>query len=179
MSPTLAHLTARPVLAALAGGGLLLALAVGPVLDAWETADRIAASRDALVRACEAAARPPVPVPLVGNGADALLGAFRGRLDALVAERAAVIDRAELEADPARPALPRLRASLRGTADALQGLLDALETQAPLVAVEEAEIRVERPADPDLERPTGLRLALTVRGVLLPEPGSTAPGGTP
>ena len=74
--------------------------------------------------------------------------AFRTRLDGLAAPQAVVIDWTGLEADPARPDLPRLRARLRGTAGGLHGLMHALETGTPLMAIEEADLDVERPADP-------------------------------
>ncbi|MBY0296798.1 MAG: type II secretion system protein M [Methylobacterium sp.] len=164
----------KPLLLGLAGLGLALVLAIGPVLDAVAAADAIGVARDRLARAQAAA---PVPVPLSAADDGALVAAFRARLEALAAEHIAVVDGAGLRADPDRPTLPRLSASLRGTAEGLHGLMLALETQGPLLVPEEAELTVERPADPDIGRATVLRLNLTVRGVLLPGPGprSAAP----
>lgn len=165
----------RPVLVALGGVGLLLALAVGPVSTALDAQSQIATARDRLARAQAAAARPPQPAPLVAADADALLAAFRGRLDTLAANRAVVIDFAGLDADPAQPVLVRLRAHLRGTAEGLHGLLHALETEAPRLAIEAAEFDVARAADEDGGRPLVMRAGLTVRGVLAPPPESGGP----
>lgn len=168
----------RPFLAGLAGLGLALALAVGPVLEAVEAQGSVAEARARLVRAQAAAARVPVPPPLVGADADALVAAFRARLEGLAAERAALLTEAEIQPDPARPALPRLRAAFRGTAEGLHGLVHALESEVPLMVIEEADLGVERPADPEIGRGTVMRLGLVVRGVVLPakpEAGSSSP----
>ncbi len=135
-------------------------------MEAVEAADQIAAARARLARMREAAARPPAPLPLAGPDANALLANFRARLEGLADGRAALVDGTEIELDPARPTLPRLRAILRGTAEGLHGLLHALESEAPLVAVEEAEIAVARPADAESGRPTLMQVALTARGVV-------------
>lgn len=171
----------RPLLLGLGAIGLALALATGPVLDALGAADDIAAARDRLARAQAAAAAAPVPAPLSAADETSLAVAFRARLDALAAGRSATVDGAGLQPDPARPTLPRLSASLRGTAEGLHGLLAALETEAPLIVPEEAVLSVERPADAEIGRATVMRLTLTVRGVLLPAPttGRTGPGDTP
>jgi hypothetical protein len=170
-------LPSRPRLLALAALGLALAAALGPVMACLDAARDIDAARARLDAARGAAARPPATQPPVAPGADALAAAFRSRLDALAAERSVLIDRAVLDADPARPDLPRLRADLRGTAEGLHGLMHALETGAPLLAAEEADLTVERAADSEIGRPTILRLALTLRGVILradAAPGSGA-----
>ncbi len=172
-------LRARPVLVGLAFAGLLAVLAVGPVLGAIEAEGQITAARERLARAREAAARPPQRAPLAGLDTDALLDGFRARLEALASERAAVIDAATVEPDPARPTLPRLQADLRGTTEGLYGLLHALESEAPLVAVEEADLSVLRAADAETARPTVMRARLTARGVLLPSKKPDAPGRTP
>ncbi|MDN3621519.1 GspMb/PilO family protein [Methylobacterium isbiliense] len=166
----------KPLLLGLAGLGVALVLAVGPVRDATEAAEAIGVARDRLARA-RAAAAAPAPVPLSAADEGALVAAFQARLDALAAEHVAVVDGAGLRADPDRPTLPRLSASLRGSAEGLHGLMQALETQGPLVVPEEAELSIERPADPEIGRATVLRLNLTVRGVLLQAPGprSAAP----
>lgn len=164
--PDLSGLASRPRLVALAGLAVALGLASGPVLEAVETESQIAAARARLARMREAAARPPAPVPLAGPDANGLLARFRARLEGLAEGRAALIDGTEIELDPARPTLPRLRASLRGTAEGLHGLLHALESEAPLVAVEAAEIAVARAADAESGRPTLMRVALTARGVI-------------
>lgn len=161
-------LPTRPGLVGLGCFGLLLGLAVGPVSRAVEAEDQIATARDRLVRAQAAAARPPQPAPLFATDADALLAAFRGRLDGLVAGRAVVIDGSAVDPDPGQPTLPRLRAQLRGTAQDLHGLLHALETEAPLLAVEAADLDVARAADQEGGRPTIMRASLTLRGVLPP-----------
>ncbi|TNC15846.1 hypothetical protein FF100_00830 [Methylobacterium terricola] len=166
----------RALIFGLAGVSLAAAVAAGPVLDALAAADDIAASRDRLARAQAAAAAPPVPAPLSAPDETGLVLAFRSRLDALAAERVASVDGAGINPDPARPTLPRLSASLRGTAEGLHGLLQALETGSPLIVPEEAELSVERPADPEIGRATVMRLTLTVRGVLLPAPPTQ---GTP
>ncbi|AWN48601.1 hypothetical protein DK419_21450 [Methylobacterium terrae] len=166
----------RALILGLAGLALAVALAAGPVLDALGAADDIAAARDRLVRAQAAAAAPPVPAPLSAPDEAGLVLAFRARLDALAAERVVAVDGAGLQPDPARPTLPRLSASLRGTAEGLHGLVQALETEPPLIVPEEAELSVERPADPEIGRATVMRLNLTARGVLLPAPpGASAP----
>lgn len=167
----------RPVLVALGGLGLLLALAVGPVSRAVEVQGDIATARDRLARAQAAAARPPQPAPLVAGDADALLVAFRARLEALAAGRAVVIDAAGLDPDPAQPTLPRLRTHLRGTAEGLHGLLHTLETEAPLLVAESAELDVARAADEEGGRPLLMRASLTLRGVQLPPPPATDAGG--
>jgi len=157
---------ARPLLIRLAAFGLLLALGAGPVSSALDAAAEIDAARARLVQARDLAARPSAAPPLVAAEADALLAAFRARLDGLATPQAVVIDWTGLEADPARPDLPRLRASLRGTAGGLHGLIHALETGAPLMAIEEADLGIERPADPAIGRPTVMRLAVTLRGLI-------------
>ncbi|KMO33849.1 hypothetical protein VQ03_24310 [Methylobacterium tarhaniae] len=169
VSPPLAG---RPLLLGLAGLGLVLALGTGPVLDALGTADDIAAARDRLARAQAAAAAPPSPAPLAAADEAGLVLALQARLDALAAERTVTVDGAGIQPDPGRPTLPRLSASLRGTAEGLHGLLQALETGAPLIVPEEAVLGVERSADPEIGRATVLRLTLTVRGVLLPAPAA-------
>lgn len=172
-------LPGRPVLAALAGLGLLLGLAVGPVSRAIDAQSEIAAARDRLARAQAAAARPPQPAPLVAAEADGLTAAFRGRLETLAGSRAVVIDAAVLEPDPAQPTLPRLRAFLRGTAEGLHGLLHALETEAPLLAIEAAELDVDRAADEEGGRPLVMRASLTLRGVQAPPPPPETGGRAP
>jgi hypothetical protein len=166
---------ARPVLLRLAGAGLLLA-AAGPVFLAFEASGEIEAARDRLHRARDMAARPVAVPPLVAPDGGALVAAFRTRLDALAAGEAVVVDAAVIEADPARPDLPRLRGTLRGTASGLHGVMHALESGTPLMAIEEADLGIERPADSEIGRPTLMRLALTVRGVIAgkaPEPRRT------
>ncbi len=143
---------------------VLVALAAGPVSSALDAAAEIDAARLRLDRAREQVARPAAGLPLVAPDGEALLAAFRAHLDAL--GPGALVDIATLEPDPAKPDLPRLRASIRGTAQGLHGLMHAVETGTPLVAVEEADLSVDRPADSDIGRPTILRLALTVRGVV-------------
>ncbi|PIK72011.1 GspMb/PilO family protein [Methylobacterium frigidaeris] len=165
-------LAGRPLLLGLAGLALAAALGTGPVLDALGVADDIALARDRLARAQAAAAAPPVPAPLAAADEAGLVAAFRARLDTLAGERTATVDGAGIQPDPARPTLPRLSASLRGSAEGLHGLLQALETGAPLIVPEEAELSVERPADPEIGRATVMRLNLTVRGVLLPAPAT-------
>ncbi|WP_167858555.1 hypothetical protein [Methylobacterium nonmethylotrophicum] len=167
----------RPLLAGLAALGLAIVLGTGPVLDALGAADDIAQARDRLARAQDAAALPAVAAPLGATDETGLVLAFRARLDALAAERAVLVDGAGLQPDPARPALPRLTAALRGTAEGLHGLMQALETESPLVVPEEAELGIDRPADPETGRATVMRLTLTVRGVLLQAPAvrSTTP----
>ncbi|SFK96529.1 GspMb/PilO family protein [Methylorubrum salsuginis] len=169
----------RPVLVALGGLGLLLALAIGPVSRAIDADTQIAAARDRLARAQAAAARPPQPAPLVAADADGLLAAFRARLQTLAGSRAVVIDTTNLEADPAQPTLPRLRAFLRGTAEGLHDLLQALETEAPLMAVEAAEFDIARAADEEGGRPLVMRASLTLRGVQLPPPPPETGGRAP
>jgi len=171
---------ARPVLVRLAAFGLLLAVGAGPVSLALDAAGEIDAARERLDKAREVAARPAAVPPLSAPDGGALAAAFRDRLDALAAGRAVVVDAAALEVDPARPDLPRLRATLRGTGAGLHGLMQALETGAPLMAVEEADLGLDRPADAEIGRPTVMRLALTVRGVIagkvpdkIPEPRRT------
>ncbi len=138
------------------------------MLDALAAQDDIAMARDRLARAQAAALAPPAPGALERCGR----GRPRRRLPVPPhragggAERR--IRRAGIQPDLSRPTLPRLSASLRGTAEGLHGLLDALETGIPLVVLEEAEISVERPADPEIGRATVLRLTLTARGVLPP-----------
>lgn len=168
---------ARPILLGTLALGLILAAAAGPVGEAFDAAAQIEAGRERLVRARAAANRTPLPAPLSGADAEGLLAAFRARLDDLAGSRAAVVERADLEPDPDRPTLPRLRASLRGTAEGLYGLLHALETEAPLIAVEAAELGIERAADAETGRPTVMRVSLTARGVLLPPapPAGAAP----
>ncbi|MET7243171.1 GspMb/PilO family protein [Methylobacterium sp. EM32] len=171
MSPTLS-LAGRPLLLGLAGLVFVAALSLGPVLDALGAQDDIALARERLARAQAASASPPSTPPLSATDEAGLVVAFRARLDALAAERVALVDGAGLQPDPARPTLPRLTASLRGSAEGLHGLLQALETGAPLIVPEEAEIGIERPADPEIGRATVMRLTLTVRGVLLPAPAT-------
>lgn len=161
-------LPSRPAVVALGGLGLILMLAVGPVSRAIDAQGEIAAARDRLARAQAAAARPVQPLPLVAADADGLLAAFRARLDTLAGSRAVVIDATNLEADPVQPTLPRLHAFLRGTAEGLHGLMHALETEAPLIAVEAAELDIARTADEESGRPLVMRASLTVRGVQLP-----------
>jgi hypothetical protein len=167
---------ARPILFGVLAVGLILALVAGPVGEAVEAAAQIESGRERLDRARAAASRPPLPIPLAGSSEEALLASFRQRLESLAGARAAVVERADFEADPDRPTLPRLRASVRGTAEGLHGLLQALEKEAPLIAVEEAELGIERAADRETGRPTVMRASLTARGVLIPPP---APGATP
>lgn len=172
-----ADLAVRPLLIRIGAIGLLLAIGAGPLLSALDAAGEIEAARTRLDRARERAARPPLVPPLAADDGDALLAAFRTRLDALAATGAVVIDRTLLETDPAKPALPRLRAALRGTAEGLHGLVHALETGSPLMAVEEADLDVERPADAEIGRPTLMRLAFSVRGVVTGKPAP--PGRAP
>ncbi|GEP03105.1 GspMb/PilO family protein [Methylobacterium oxalidis] len=160
----------RPGATILAAGLVLAGLlsagqVVGGLLDARA---EIAEARARLGHLQAAAGRPPPAAPLSGGDEAALLGAFRARLDALASGRALVIDGARVEADPGSPTLPRLHAQMRGTAEALHGLLAALEAGPPLVVVEAAEIGIARPADAVEERPTALRLDLTARGAVLP-----------
>lgn len=162
--------TLRAPLLGFAALGLVGVLATGPVSGAIEAQQQITASRERLARAQAAALRPPQRAPLVAADADALLAAFRAHLETLAAERAAVIDAATVEPDPAEPTLPRLRADLRGTAEGLYGLLHALETEAPLMAVEEADLGVTRAADAETDRPTVMRARLTLRGLVTPQP---------
>lgn len=167
---------ARPILLGALALGLILALVAGPVGEAFEAAAQIEAGRERLDRARTASSRPPLPVPLAGPSEAELLTIFRDRLESLAGARAAVVERVDLEADPDRPTLPRLRASIRGTAEGLHGLLRALETEAPVIALEEAELGIERAADRETGRPTVMRASLTARGVLIPSP---APGAAP
>ncbi|WP_407529129.1 GspMb/PilO family protein [Methylobacterium oryzisoli] len=170
-------LAGRPLLAGCAALGLVLAAAAGPLSSVLHASEEIEAARARLAAAREAVSRPRAAAPLAGPSADALLAALREHLDTLAAGRAAVIDAAEVAPDPDRPALPRLRASLRGTAEGLHGLVHALETGAPLIAVEEADLGILRPADAETGRPTVMRLAVTVRGVLTPaEPAPRGAG---
>lgn len=174
---------ARPILFGVLGLGLILGLilglAAGPVGAAFEAAAQIEAARERLARARAAAIRAPLPVPLSGADTEALLSAFRAHLEDLAGARAAVVERADLEPDPDRPTLPRLRASLRGTAEGLHGLLQALETEAPLVAIEEAELGIERAADAETGRPTVMRVSLSARGVLIPPAPPQVAGAVP
>lgn len=163
----------RPLLLGLAGLALTAALGTGPVLDALSAQDDIAMARDRLARAQAAASAPPTPAPLSAADEAGLVAAFQSRLTALAAERTVAVDGSGIQPDPARPTLPRLSASLRGTAEGLHGLLDALETGVPLVVLEQAELSVERPADPEIGRATVMRLTLTARGVLAPAPKTT------
>ncbi|WP_156635443.1 hypothetical protein [Methylobacterium sp. Leaf123] len=167
---------ARPILFGAFAMGLILALVAGPVGEAVEAAAQIEVGRERLARARAASARPPMPIPLAGSSEEELLAVFRARLESLAGTRAAVVERADLEADPDRPTLPRLRASIRGTAEGLHGLLQALETEAAFIAFEEAELGIERAADRETGRPTVMRASLTARGVLIPPP---APGAAP
>lgn len=159
-------LPGRPLLVGLAGLALALGLACGPVLEAVEAGGQITAAHERLARMRDAAARTPAPLPLAGPDANALLARFRTRLEGLAEGRAALVDGTEIEIDPAGPSLPRLRATLRGTAEGLHGLLHALESEAPLVAVEAAEIVVARAADAESGRPTLMQVALTARGMV-------------
>ncbi len=164
----LPNLALRPLLVRLAGCGLLLALGAGAVSSSLDASSAIETARDRLDRARERASRPdPIP-PLVAADGEVLLAAFRARLDALAADRAVLIGAAALDPDPGHPDLPRLRAMLRGTAEGLHGLVFALETGAPFVALEEADLGIERPADAELGRPTLMRLTLVTRGVVAP-----------
>lgn len=167
---------ARPILFGALAVGLILALLAGPVGEAVEAAAQIEMGRERLARARAASSRPPLPIPLANSSEEELLAIFRARLESLAGTRAAVVERADLEADPDRPTLPRLRAAIRGTAEGLHGLLQALETEAPLIALEEAELGIERAADRETGRPTVMRASLTARGVLIPPP---APGAAP
>ncbi len=171
MRPAL-PLAGRPLLLGLAGLALAAALGIGPVRDALGAQDDIALARDRLARAQAAVAAPPSAPPLSAPDEAGLVAAFRARLDGLAAGRTATVDGTGLQPDPARPTLPRLTASLRGSAEGLHGLLQALETGSPLIVPEEAELAIERPADPEIGRATVMRLNLTVRGVLLPAPAS-------
>ena len=105
----------RPLLVRLAALILLVAAAALPLSAALDASAAIDAARDRLDRAYALVGRLPVTPPLVAADGDALLAAFRGRLDVLAAGRAIVIDAATLEPDPARPEVPRLRGLLRGT----------------------------------------------------------------
>lgn len=163
---------ARPILFGLLGGSLALALVLDHAGDAFDASARIDRARERLARLHRAATRPPLPALLTAPDADGLLAAFRGRVEALAGGQAAILERAELDADPEHPHRPRLRAAIRGTAESLHGLLHALETEAPLVAVEEADLAVERPADPETGRPTMMRATLTARGFVLPAAGN-------
>ncbi|MCJ2012628.1 hypothetical protein [Methylobacterium sp. J-076] len=173
----LADLALRPLLVRLAGAGALLALMAGAVLSSLDASGAIEAARERLDRAQARAAQAPVAPPLVAADGDALLAAFRGRLDTLAADRAVIVDAATLEADPARPGVPRLRGTLRGTAEGLHGLAYALETGTPPVAVEEADLGIERPADSEIGRPLLMRMVVTARGVVVPP--APAPRRTP
>jgi len=152
---------------ALVLGFWLLAQATSDVLDARE---RIAEGRDLLGRTRAAAERPAVAAPLWAADESALLAAFRARLDGLMASRALLLDDARLDPDAARPTAPRLSATLRGTAEGLHGLLLALETQAPLMVVETADLAVARAADAETGRPTIMQLTLALRGALSKAP---------
>lgn len=172
-------LPSRTVLIGIGALVLVLGIAAGPVLSAIEAQGQIAAARARLVQAQAAAARPPQPTPLFASDTDALLAAFRDRLDRLAAGRAVVIDATTVDSDPAQPTLPRLRVSLRGTTEGLYGLLHVLETEPPLLAVEDANLGVDRAADAESGRPGVMRASLTLRGVLLPSPPSDAGGRAP
>ncbi|WP_232628507.1 GspMb/PilO family protein [Methylobacterium sp. Leaf118] len=165
---------ARPILLGLFGSGLALVLILDHAGAAFDASARIDTARERLARLHRMAARPPLPPVLTAPDADGLLAAFRGRLDALAGGRAVVLDRSELERDPDHPDRPRLRAVIRGTAAGLHGLLHALETEAPILAIEEADLDVERAADPETGRPTVMRAALTARGLVLPPVGPEA-----
>jgi len=165
-----AHIAIRPMLARLVALGLLGAVGAGPVFSGLDADIEIEAARARLDRAREQAARQPGVPPLTAADGDALLAAFRARLEALAGTGAVVIDGTLIEPDPARPALPRLRATLRGTAEGLHGLAHAVETGSPLMAVEEADLTVERPADAEIGRPTLMRLAFAARGVVTGKP---------
>ena len=156
----------RPLLVRLAAILVLAAIAATPLSAALDAARAIDAARDRLDRVRALAARPPVIPPLVAADGDKLQAAFRGRLDTLAAEGAVIIDATTIEADPARPDLPRLHAQLRGTAAGLHGLLYALDSGTPRLAVEEADLAIERLADAKIGRPTILRLTVTARGVI-------------
>lgn len=172
----LADIASRPWLVRFALLGVLLAAGAGPLFATLDASGEIDTARLRLDRALEQAARAPAIPPLSAKEGADLLTAFRSRLDALATAQAVVIDRVAIEPDPERPDLPRLQAGLRGTAEALHGLMHALETGTPLLAIEAADLDVERPADPEIRRPTIMRLAFTVRGVLTPPAG---PRGAP
>lgn len=154
----------------LATGLWLAGQAVGGVL---ETREQIAESRALLGRVKAAAHRPALPAPLWAADEAALLTAFRARLEGLVASGALLLDETRLDRDAERRTAPRLGATLRGTAEGLQGLLLALETQAPLAVIETADLTVARLADPETGRPTVMRLSLGLRGALAAEPADT------
>lgn len=164
----LPDLALRPLLVRLAGCGLLLALGAGAVSSSLDASSAIDAARERLDRARDRASRPESVPPLAAADGEALLAAFRARLDTLAADRAVVIDLTTLDPDPGRPDLPRLRGMLRGTAEGLHGLAHALETGTPRVALEEADLGIERPADSEIGRPTLMRLILVARGVVVP-----------
>ncbi|WP_267359960.1 hypothetical protein [Methylobacterium sp. GC_Met_3] len=168
-------LATRPFLVRFAALGLVVAAAAAPLSALRDASHAIEAARDRLHRARALAQRQRARPPLVAADGDTLLAAFRGRLDALAAERAIVIDGAVLEPDPARPDLPRLRGLLRGTSAGLHGLLHALDTEAPRVVVEDADLSVVRPADAEIGHPTILHLAVTARGVIAPLRAGTRP----
>ncbi|MGY2050991.1 hypothetical protein [Methylobacterium sp. JK268] len=160
-------------LAALAAAGGLGAAALLPLVD---TAAEIDQARTLLGRVVEAGERAGPPAPLWAADPASLQAAFRSRLDGLAAGRTVLLDDVRLDFDPRRPTLPVMTAMLRGTTEGLRGLLLALETQAPLVVVESAELALLSPADAAAARPTVLRLTLAARGVLVPAaPGPGAP----
>lgn len=165
----------RPLLVRLAALILLVAAAALPLSAALDASAAIDAARDRLDRAYALVGRLPVTPPLVAADGDALLAAFRGRLDVLAAGRAIVIDAATLEPDPARPEVPRLRGLLRGTSAGLHALLHALDSESPRLAVAEADLSIARPADDEIGRPTILHLVVTARGVIAAPRGDKKP----
>ncbi|MEA1832128.1 hypothetical protein U8607_08530 [Methylobacterium durans] len=170
MTGPLVQRIGRPGARLAAAAGLLagLSLAGHAVSALLETRSEISDARARLGRLQAASARPAPAAPLSAGDEAALLGAFRARLDALAGGRAVVLDGARIEPDAGSPTMPRLHAEMRGTAEGLYGLLRDLETGAPPLVVETAEIGVLRPAEPAEERPTVLRLGLAARGALLP-----------
>ncbi|KQU05706.1 hypothetical protein ASG60_03375 [Methylobacterium sp. Leaf469] len=157
-----------PVLLAL-GALAVLGLAVaGPVSEIRELGNGIAEARDRLARTRAAAARPVPSTPFSGVDADAVSAAFRARIETAIAGRAVILEDVTVVPDPDQVRLPLLNAALRGTAEGLHGVLAELDGGLPRVRTETAEIAVASPADADEERPTLLRLSLTVRGLLAP-----------
>lgn len=162
-------LRGRPGAFLILAAGLVLGLGLlGQATATYlEARTQIAESRALLGRTRAAAARIEPPAPLSGADETALLAAFRARLDGLGGGRAVILDETTLQADAARPSAPRLVARLRGTAEGLHGLLLALETAAPLMVVEAADLTVLRAADAEAGWPTVMGLSLTARGAVL------------